>query len=348
MRSADFFPSVRKLSRFFFLPALILSCSCSLMTEPPANSSWLFSDTWGKDYGGASGPGHGDGTSGSAPGAFNAPAKVVVSGADILVLDAGNFRVQKFNSDGVPSIFADQVSAWGNCLGGEGLSAGEFLSPADMVCDASGNIFVSDAEAVRVQVFSSAGTFRTQLCVMKSGAPWPTNTAGGFLRPGALAVDAAGRLYVADPVRKSIDRYTSSFALDSSWGTGGSLQRDSFGKIISMSCDGNSVYLLERTGLRVLSQSDGSETERFSAFGYGIDQLSAASGFCIYEDRFFITDGSTVKVFGPGLEYQSSFCGVTGSKSGEVLMPAGCGVLGNNVFVCDSGNNRIQVFEKRE
>ncbi|MCP4724681.1 MAG: 6-bladed beta-propeller, partial [bacterium] len=66
---------------------------------------------------------------------------------NLYVLDAGNFRVQKFNSKG------QFLLSFGN----EGQGPGEFRLPSDMDIDEDGNLHVTDMANSRIEIFSPEG-----------------------------------------------------------------------------------------------------------------------------------------------------------------------------------------------
>lgn len=329
------------------LLAAMLAAGCSLMTEPPNERLYAFVQVWGKDYGGSAGPGFGDGTAGSSPGAFDMPVRLAAKVGRVWVLEAGNKRVQMFSSEGVPVMFEDQGQAWANTLGREGVGSNEFLGPADLAVGDDGRIVVADAENASVKVFGAAGSFQARLAFLKNGAPWPTNAPGGYLRPSAVAIDASGRIYVADTMRRSIDRYMSDLVLDGSWGSGGSLVRPEFGAVVAMACEADRLYLLERSGVRVLAQAGGQEISRWDRFGYGVDRLAFARGMAVREGEVFVADGPYVKIFGPGGDFRGYVGGGLGSRRGELRSPRGVAVVGDRIYVCDTDNHRVQVFERR-
>ncbi len=66
---------------------------------------------------------------------------------NLYVLDAGNFRIQKFNRKG------QFILSFGN----EGQGPGEFRLPSDIGIDEEGNIHVSDMVNRRIEIFSPEG-----------------------------------------------------------------------------------------------------------------------------------------------------------------------------------------------
>lgn len=77
-------------------------------------------------------------------------------------------------------------------FGTEGTAPGQFRSPSGVAVDAAGDVYVSDTNNHRIQVFDMYGTFKRQFG--SSGS-----TAGRFAFPHGIAIDdASGTLYVAD------------------------------------------------------------------------------------------------------------------------------------------------------
>jgi len=66
---------------------------------------------------------------------------------NLYVLDAGNYRIQQFDSSG----------AYLATIGSKGIDEGQFLYPVSFDLDAGGNIYVADPGTSRIQVFSAGG-----------------------------------------------------------------------------------------------------------------------------------------------------------------------------------------------
>jgi DNA-binding beta-propeller fold protein YncE len=99
--------------------------------------------------------------------------------------------------------------------GVQGTTPGRFGYPTDVVIDQAGNFYVSEyGENDRIQVFSPDGPWLRQ---------WGGHgyEPGEFLRPRALAIDAADRLYVADSCNHRIQVFDTQGKLLRSWGTRG-------------------------------------------------------------------------------------------------------------------------------
>jgi len=155
---------------------------------------------------------------------FNRPTGVRLSSTgDIFVSDGyGNARVHKFNSNG------DLLLSWGE----PGNGPGQFLLPHNIWLDKSDQVWVSDRENRRIQVFDVQGKFLfqwtdlgrpTDLCIDKDnvvyvteleqkvsifdkdknllsswGSPGATGPNALFVAPHDIAIDSHGDLYVGE------------------------------------------------------------------------------------------------------------------------------------------------------
>ncbi|MGH9664971.1 MAG: NHL repeat-containing protein, partial [Bryobacteraceae bacterium] len=89
-----------------------------------------------------------------------------------------------------------------------------FNNPRDVKIDAAGNIFISDGNNQRIQVFSPSGKF-LRAFGHKGSAP------GEFLRVHAIWFGTGGRLYAADVDNSRIMVFSHSGKLLFEWGKDG-------------------------------------------------------------------------------------------------------------------------------
>ncbi len=132
---------------------------------------------------------------GTAPGQFNAPKGIFVDNQEYTwVADSGNNRIQKTNGGG----------SW-TTLGGtaSGSAPGQFNAPQEVTVDSNGNLFVADTGNNRIQkiAFGKDPTVSGNWTVIGG----PGSGAGQFSTPVGVAVDASGKLYVADSVNDRIE-----------------------------------------------------------------------------------------------------------------------------------------------
>ena len=155
------------------------------------------------------------GTSGSAGGDFNSPQGVAVdqSTGDVYVVDAGNFRVEKFTPD-----LTSQS-------GGFDLAFGENVNTG------GGNVCTTAATCQAGTADTAAGAFESPLFVA-------VDNSGG---------SSEGDVYVGDPGDNTISKFDSSGNLITSFGTGGQLSGTStstFGSMDGITVDNSGNLLL--------------------------------------------------------------------------------------------------------
>lgn len=195
-------------------------------------------------------------TAGSADGMFNGVGQVAIDSSGNLYVVDGNARIQKFNSSGVFQGWIGKIATSptggaagcagaaagtvtpGWCKGGSsttGTGDGMFLGAVGIAIDASGNMYVVDRDAARVDKFNvstgafigwvgtistsptggaagcagaAVGTYTPGWC---TGGTSASGTGDGMLdSPQGAAVDSAGNLYVADFWNARINKYSSS------------------------------------------------------------------------------------------------------------------------------------------
>jgi hypothetical protein len=168
---------------------------------------------------------------------FNTPRGVAVnqSGNGVpagttYVVDSFHFRIQRFSPGG------EFVSLWGwgvknsepefqfctvasTCKNGLfGYAAGQFRTPQDIAVDqATGNVFVSDSGAKRINIFSAKGVFQgafgwgvrtgapaLEFCTMVSECIDGSSSQFGTNLNG-IATDPAGNLYVANRTKRRVE-----------------------------------------------------------------------------------------------------------------------------------------------
>ena len=192
------------------------------------------------------------GPEGSAPGQFLYPCGVAVDRAgNILVVDGGNHRIQKFTADGK---FIASVGSKGNrplqfsqpigigislsekvyicdCnnyrvqilnpdltfsigFGSKGSGDGQFRNAWDIAFDSRGNVYVADSGNHRIQVFTEEGRFLRKFGKKGRGD-------GELDWPASVAIDSDDVVYVADGNNHRISLFTSEGHFLRSFGTRG-------------------------------------------------------------------------------------------------------------------------------
>jgi len=137
------------------------------------------------------GAGGGDGSAGSAPGAFNHPAAVAVAPSGyVFVADTLNNRVVKLRPDGS---FVGQFGLLGS-------GDGRLHTPTGVAVDAAGRVYVMDNLNNRIEVFTESGHYLTKWGLRGT-------RLGDFSQPSAVAVGCEGSVFVADTNNNRIERF---------------------------------------------------------------------------------------------------------------------------------------------
>ena len=167
----------------------------------------------GSGYNGAPGA---VGTFGKGNGQFLNPVGLALDSANnIYIGDAGNNRIQKFNSSGA---FLLGIGAGYNgvpgAIGSSGTGSGQFNFPHDVFVDGSGAIYVGDENNNRVQKFSASGGFLFGIGAGYNGVPGAVGSGGTsngqFSSPAGTVVDGSGNIFVVDTNNKRVEKFNSS------------------------------------------------------------------------------------------------------------------------------------------
>ncbi len=179
-------------------------------------------------------PYYGDGNL-SANATLNVPRSPVFdTTGNMYVVDGGNRIVRKISPSGRISTIAGNGRAGNGGDGGDAQSA-SFMDPVAAIADASGNVFIADAQANLVRKVTPAGIISTfagggPFIASTPTGPVYTNGDGGPANnavlnyPYSLAWDSEGNLYIGCSL--SIRKVTPNGIISSvigggSWGFGG-------------------------------------------------------------------------------------------------------------------------------
>ncbi|MES2299546.1 MAG: hypothetical protein V4582_21090 [Pseudomonadota bacterium] len=141
---------------------------------------------------------------------LDTPGAIAVDAAGaIYVADTGNRTIRKVSPSGLVTTLAGSPGDAGwppEAVDGAGASA-RFVNPASIAVDAQGNIYVGDGNAVRK--ISPAGVVSTFAGnTVASGSVDGAGAAARFNGIRSLAVDASGRVLVADRLNHTIRAIT--------------------------------------------------------------------------------------------------------------------------------------------
>lgn len=304
------------------------------------------------------------GSSGAAAGELASPTGVAVTATEVFVSDSGNDRVsvfsrageflRSFGSGSFDEMRGLTVSVGQVYVADEGsdqivqfTAAGAFvrtfgagsLTDPSAVAIGSGRVFVSERTANVVSVFSSTdGTFQSEIGSSGSGAGQLGGPAGVALSLGELYVSESANRRVSvfstavatfgqfrrafgagvdpdlDPGVDGPDVCTVTCQAGSGGGAGGRLDAPA-GLAVS-----GEVYIADATNNRVSVSTSAGAFDRAFAKDVGLPALTC-------------TTATGCRTGAPGF------------VSGQLTAPTAVDVSGGEVFVADSGNHRISVFQ---
>jgi sugar lactone lactonase YvrE len=279
---------------------------------------------------------------------FYSPAFMSLNDAGLLlVADSGANTIRQVTSTGVVTTFAGQATQAGN-VNGAG-SVARFNNPESLLSDATGNLYVGDANGIRkvtasgqtttayspsgaiglaldtkgtlyftaypdsaVQAIAADGSITVFAGSTLAGYADGTGAAASFSRPFGLAMDAAGNLFVADTGNAAVRKITPSGMVTTFAGFPGN-----------------------PAGTDGIGQAAGFT----SPFAIAIDS----------NGTIFVTDGNAIRqVTSSGTVTTLAGSQTAGSKDGtgstaQFNSPAGIAIgPAGAIFVSDGGNNSIR------
>jgi len=208
-----------------------------------------------------------------------------------------------------------------------------FMSPID-VSLGPGVIYITDSALGKVFVFNREGEHQS--------------TITGLVRPTGIAFHRESRrLYVTDTVENQIVVFDDQGARLNTFGSRGGAAGD-FNFPTSLTLHGDILYVNDTMNFRIQAFTlDGSPVASFGGSGDGSGQFALSKGLgADMQGHLYVADALSnyIQIFDAEGRFLLSFGGM-GGDIGQFRLPAGIYVLENRIFVADSQNQRVQVFE---
>ncbi|MFH1219929.1 MAG: 6-bladed beta-propeller [Candidatus Eisenbacteria bacterium] len=225
--------------------------------------------------------------------------------------------------------------------GGEGTADGEFKYPFNVAVDDFGNVYVTESDNCRVQVFDLDGQF-----VRKWGSYGYGD--GEFNDVAGAAIDDSGYVYVTDFGNDRVQKFMADGTFVTKWGTpgSGSGQLD-YPRGIAVD-DSFYVYVAEQGNDRVQKfNSNGVFVMAWGTNGSGDGQFNQVQGIAVGPaGTIYVVDSLNERVqeFSSNGVFLNKW-GSRGTADGQFNSPSFVAVdaLGY-VYVTDSSDDRVQRF----
>ena len=229
--------------------------------------------------------------------------------------------------------------------GSQGTGSGQFNSPGGIAIDNNNNVYLLDSGNSRVEKFDRNGNYLTQW-----GSPGYGN--GQFVSADGIAVDNSNNVYVVDGSSR-VEKFDGNGNYLTQWGGQGS-GNGQFSTPEGIAVDNsNNVYVVDSGNSRVEKfDSNGIYLTQWGSYGTDNGQFVSADGIAVDGgNNVYVVDqdDSRIEKFDSNGNYLTQW-GSQGTGNGqfEGSDEGADGIAvdsGNNVYVVDTGNSRIEKFD---
>jgi DNA-binding beta-propeller fold protein YncE len=182
---------------------------------------------------------------------------------------------------------------------------------------------------------------------LKGHVLWTLGRKAGLSRPTGI-VAAADRLYVVDTMHHAVVMVSLAGAYLGAFGAqGDGPGQFNFPTNIARSPDGK-LYVTDTMNFRVqVFDAEGEFLSMFGRLGDGVGDFEKPKGVAVDSaGHIYVVEGlnDAVQIFDQSGRLLLSF-GSSGSSDGQFWLPSGIAIVNDIVYVADSANRRVQVFE---
>jgi sugar lactone lactonase YvrE len=261
------------------------------------------------------------------------PEGIAIDGAgSLFVADTYNSRVRRVTLEGMLQTVVGsgvwEYPGLGRSNDRNNARTVQLFFPQGVAVDRQGNLFIADSYNARVRKVSPDGMTVT---VAGSGLDGDAGDGGPVIQariyfPTAVAVDAAGNLFIADTGNHRIRKVDASGAITTLAGTG----------VAGFAGEGGAATSAQLHEPRGLALDDKGNLYIADSYNHRVRKVSLAGVI------------TTVAGTGPGTrEASGGFSGDGGpATAAQLNFPEGVAVdSAGNLFVADSGNHRVRKVE---
>ncbi len=274
-----------------------------------------------------------------ANGDWNGP-KNMATGPDgsLYVLDTNNHRVQMFDAA------RNFIKEWGAM----GAAPGQFNEPWGIAVGTDGTVYVADTWNHRIQKFDKDGNFITQWGNFGDvGTAWQDNLLQLY-GPRAVVVDATGNLWVTDTGNERVIEFSpDGEPLDVFGGVGGEPGQFIEPVGIAIDADGN-FYVADTWNNRIqVFDPDFAPIRQIAVEAWDSQSVVNKPYLAVdAEHNIYFTDPEGYRVIKLANDGQvRAVWGLPGGDLSGMQLPTGISINAEGeIFVADSGNNRVLIF----
>ncbi|MAG34710.1 MAG: hypothetical protein CL878_00450 [Dehalococcoidia bacterium] len=274
------------------------------------------------------------GSRGRAGGQLSDPRGIAVDDeGNVYVADGMNHRIQKFDPSG------RLLLAWGT----QGQGDGQFTEPLDVLVEpGTGHVLVADTWNHRIQKFDANGQFLSQ---WGSEGQQISQKPGEFYGPRAIA-QADGALYAADTGNKRIQKFDTNGTLLGQIGVGGQLDgqlNEPIGLTVTPAGD---IYVADTHNGRIQRfDKEGNFVLHWSVLGWSNQVRNEPYLANDPEGNIYVADSASQRVLKFDPDGKLLAVGTAPVAGGQGLnLPSGIAVWGSRLYVADTLNGRVRIF----